>query len=253
MKLIPNLTPSSNASDLGRGAWKLEIPPGPKGRYRLAQLDDYSSLDRRAFPWKTPLSLSLQARASNPDIPGTWGFGFWNDPFSLSLGFGGGSRRLPALPNAAWFFYASPQNYLSFRDDLPANGLLAATFRSPSWPPTILALGVPGIPFLIWKHTSRLIRRLASRIIQQDATQINIDVSQWHQYRLNWQRNLVCFEIDGEKVLKTQIAPKDPLGLILWIDNQYAALPPTGGLAYGTLHTEKPELLEIKDLQLEMN
>jgi len=249
--LKPNLTPGAKLTPLGLGAWNLEIPPGPKGRYRLAQLDDYSIQTRRSFPWQPPLTLSLKARVSDLDIPGTWGFGFWNDPFSLSLGFGGGSRRFPALPNAVWFFFASPQNYLSFRDDLPANGFLAATFRSPAWPPPVLALGVPALPFLIWKPTTRLFRRLASRAIQQDAARLDIDVIQWHHYSLIWQKNLVSFLVDGETIFETPIVPHSPLGFVLWIDNQYAALPPVGSLAYGTLPSESVSWLQVEGVKID--
>ena len=114
--------------------WHLKIPAGPGESYRLAQLDDDDNLRRQHFLWSPPLHLKLRARTSSSEIPGTWGFGLWNDPFSLSLGIGGGTRRLPTLPNAAWFFFASPQNYLSFRSDKPAQGFLAQTFQSPKIP-----------------------------------------------------------------------------------------------------------------------
>ena len=102
------------------------------------------------FPGARRVTISLQARASHQEIPGTWGFGLWNDPFGMKLGFGG-KHLLPALPNAAWFFFASPPNHLSLRNDLPANGALAATFRSPPIPawvftPTILTLPLLLIP-----------------------------------------------------------------------------------------------------------
>ncbi len=251
MKMNPLITPGSSVTDVGTGAWNLEIPPGTKGSYRLAQIDDYSTKTRRSFPWQPPVTLSLKARVSAPDISGTWGFGFWNDPFSLSLGFGGGSRRFPALPNAAWFFYASHQNYLSFHGDLPANGFLAATFRSPAWPPPILALGVPALPFLIWKPTVRLLRRLARRVVHQDAAQIDIDLTQWHQYSLNWQNNSVRFAVNGKVIFDTSVSPKASLGFVLWIDNQYAALSPVGGLGYGTLLTEEVSWLKVEDLQID--
>ena len=73
-------------------------------------------------------SLSLSARVSSDSIPGTWGFGLWNHPFGLSIGFGGSPWRLPALPNAVWFFGASEENYLSFRD---TQRFVFATLRSP--------------------------------------------------------------------------------------------------------------------------
>ena len=141
--LIPIHTRAAQVHALAPGAWRLEIPAGAAGRYRLAQVDDYHRLRRRDFPWRPPLRLSLRARASAPDLPGTWGFGLWNDPFSLSMGLGGAAQRFPALPNAAWFFFASPPNYLSFRDDLPAQGFLAATFQAPAIPAPLLGAGCP--------------------------------------------------------------------------------------------------------------
>src|SRR4030065_884686 len=136
-------TPGSLVKEISSGIWHLETPSGAKGPYRLAQLDDYHTLPRSSFPWQPPLHLLVRARTSARDLPGTWGFGLWNDPFSLSLGFGGGERRFLACPNAAWFFHASPPNYLSFRNDLPAQGFLASTFRAPNPPASLLALAAP--------------------------------------------------------------------------------------------------------------
>lgn len=250
MNLKPALTPGSRVTPLGAGAWQLEIPPGPGGRYRLAQLDDYRPLARHQFKWQPPLRLELQTKASQQKLPGTWGFGFWNDPFNLSLGFGGGQRRFPALPNAAWFFYASPQNYLSLRDDLPASGLLAATFRSPAWPPALLGAGIPLLPLLTLKSTARWLRHWGRRLIQQDATQLPVDVTQWHRYALEWHSGGVSFEVDGTSIFETAIAPRSPLGFVLWIDNQYAAFPSDGKLAYGTLENQAVMELVIRDLSI---
>ncbi|MBK8618113.1 MAG: hypothetical protein IPN96_13565 [Anaerolineales bacterium] len=97
-----------------KNGWRLEIQKGDSLHYRDAQLDDYSQLPRHKFPHQT-VSLSLRAKTSSTSIAGTWGFGLWNDPFGLSLGFGGSPFRLPALPNAVWFFYGSGENYLSFK------------------------------------------------------------------------------------------------------------------------------------------
>jgi len=248
--VFPKISPGASVTNVEQGAWTLEIPPASEGKYQLAQIDDYANIKRRAFPWQPPLTLTLRARASAADLPGTWGFGFWNDPFNLSLGLGGGVRTLPALPNAAWFFHASPQNYLSLQDDLPANRFLAATFRAPQWPPMILALGLPFAPFLVWKGTARLLRRFARQIIQQDATQLEHDPTLWHSYSLDWQLDRVIFAVDNEPVFETKIIPNGPLGFVLWIDNQYAALPPEGGLAFGYLKTHTAAHLEIDQLQI---
>lgn len=245
---------------LESGAWQLEIPPGPKGRYRLAQLDDYASQARKSFRWQPPLTLSLRARVSSNNIPGTWGFGLWNDPFSLSLGLGGGTRRFPALPNAAWFFFASPENYLSFRNDKSAQGFLVQTFRSSHIPAPILVLGGLGLPLLAWPRIARKLRPAFSRFIKEDSrdvacyvsTENQLDVNQWHTYTLKWELGQILFQVENQ-TYKTPITPNGRLGLVIWIDNQYAAFPPDGRLSYGTLPNPEAEWLEIVELKIEQD
>ena len=262
---LPRFTPGASATPLEAGAWRLEIPPGPQEKYCLAQLDDYANLPRKSFRWQPPLTLRLRARVSSPNIPGTWGFGLWNDPFSLSLGFGGGTRRFPALPNAAWFFFASPENYLSFRSDKPAQGFLAQSFCSPHIPALILALGGLGLPLMAWPWMARKLRSLLSQVIQEDSFSLSAetfqdsklleglkDVTQWHNYTLKWELNQTTFQVD-DHIFRTPITPNGPLGLVIWIDNQYAAFPPTGRLSYGTLSNPQTEWLEIADFQLKQD
>jgi hypothetical protein len=233
----------------GPAAWRLEIPAGPVGHYRLAQVDDYTQLRRGVFPWRPPLTLSLRGRAAAENMPGTWGFGLWNDPFGLAFVKGGG-LRLPCLPDAAWFFFASPPNYLSLRDDLPAQGALAATFRSPGWSAPLYLLGAPALPLIFWRRTARWLRVQAQRFVQQDAAALNLNPAEWHTYRLDWRDDGVTFTLDGLVVLETEVTPGGPLGLVLWVDNQYAAWTPDGRLAYGTVANPDPAWIEIEGLQV---
>src|SRR3990172_12534231 len=167
-------TRGANVTSTENG-WRLGIQKGDSLHYRDAQLDDYSQLPRHKFPHRT-LSLSLRAKTSSSSIAGTWGFGLWNDPFGLSLGFGGSPFRLPALPNAAWFFHASPQNYLSFRDDGPAQGFLAQTFCSPRFDLRLIstALALPFAP--------KTERRLLGQVVTEASVCLDVDVIQWHSY-----------------------------------------------------------------------
>ena len=233
------------------GGRRLSIPAGPAGHYRLAQLDDTRNLRRRDFNWQPPCTLTLRARVSDPDLPGTWGFGLWNDPFSASLGMGGGSRKLPALPNAAWFFHASPANALSLRDDLPANGFLAAVFRSRALSPILYPLAVIAAPLLAWRMTARLLRRAARRWIQEDSVRLNPDPTAWHDYHLDWRLDGVSFQVDGQTVRESPLVPRGQLGLVIWIDNQFAAFRPDGTLKYGVQENPTPAWLEIADLNIE--
>ncbi|RPJ22971.1 MAG: hypothetical protein EHM33_22225 [Chloroflexi bacterium] len=257
-KLIPRHSPGARVEEISRGerrkAYRLSIPAGPADKYRLAQLDDYAQNQRGRFPWRVPTSLSLSARTSSESIPGTWGFGLWNDPFGLSLGFGGNPLRLPALPNAVWFFGASEENYLSFRSassplrsaqrEIAGNGFLAQVFRSPRFHPLLIPAGL-ALPF-----SRKAARRFMGRVIGEDGIALSVDATQWHRYSLEWRATGVAFEVDEVQVFESPVSPHPPLGLVIWIDNQYAAFTPAGKIGFGVLENPEPVWLEIKEIEL---
>jgi hypothetical protein len=303
-QMTPRFTPSARVQEISRDAshYRLTIPAGEADSYRLAQLDDYSALPRWKFPHQSEqapsltlrTSLSLLARTSSDSIPGTWGFGLWNDPFGLSLGFGGRPWRLPVLPNAVWFFGASEENYLSFgglntgrwlsspegayRNSAPtrpppANGFLAQTFRSPRFHPLLIPAGL-ALPF-----SRKLTRRLLGQVIAEDGVSLSsrrsptptdaqestsyaetacglaeskgMDPTDWHRYRLEWNPKRVLFEVDDVQVFESAVSPNPPLGLVIWIDNQYAAFTPEGKIGFGVLENPEPAWLEIRNLEIE--
>ena len=239
------------ARDAGGGSvtrtpngYRLAIPDGEYRHYRVAQLDDYTKLARKDFPNRPSLSLSLHARASADSISGTWGFGLWNDPFGLSLGFGGNPFRLPALPNTIWFFHASIENYLSFGEK-PGNGFLAQAFRSPVFPFGRLARVGLTLPFSQMKA-----RELMGNVVEEDGVRLGTYVTEWHAYRFEWSPKRSVFWVDDEIVLETSVSPRSPLGLVIWIDNQYAAFTPEGKSGFGVLENTEPAWLEIEELSL---
>jgi hypothetical protein len=248
MNLQVRTAHGGTVEEIEPGHWRLSMPAGPDSQYRWAQLDDYMPLSRRQFAWQPPFELHLQARVSRSDVQGTWGFGFWNDPFSMSFAIRGAGKRLPALPNAAWFFYGSRHNYLSLRNDRPANGLLAAVFRSSRIPSPLLALGLPALPLMALAPTARLLRRLARLLVKDDALRPDIDVTAWHAYRMQVGLNRARFSIDDRVVFEPSISPHGPQGLVIWIDNQFAAIPPSGKVRFGTLPTPEPAWLEVEGL-----
>lgn len=223
--------------------YKLEIPAGDSSQYRFAQVDDYFGRSRKKFPHRSS-TLSLRAKTSSNSLPGTWGFGFWNDPFGLSLGFGGRRWQVPALPNAVWFFGASPSNYLSFTDQLPANGFLAQSFHSPRFHPLL----VPAAFSFPFSHKTT--RKLMSRVIQEDANALDVDPSVWHDYRLEWGMKRAAWYVDSLLVLESTVTPNLPLGLVIWLDNQFAFFPPDGKIGFGVLENPEPAWLEICNLVL---
>ncbi len=293
-QLNPRHTPNARVEEISRdfAHYRLSIPSGYSDSYRLAQLDDYTQLSRGRFPHRAATSLSLSARTSSDSIPGTWGFGLWNDPFGLSLGFGRNPFRLPALPNAVWFFGASQENYLSFKNEIraewrsenaaeahltshpsaalrsaqneaAANGFLAQTFCSPKFHPWLILAGL-AIPF-----SRKKARRLLGKVIVDDEVQLwsptasrrmleqapalqsqnqSVDPTQWHRYRLDWSMKRVSFEVDDVQVFESSVSPNPPLGLVIWIDNQFATFTPEGKIGFGVLENAEPAWLEVKEI-----
>ena len=141
-------------------------------------------------------------------LTGTAGFGFWNDPFLMT------ELRTPALPRALVFLCT-------------AVGLCG--WRLIPWPPAgggcstrcawtqscrPLAALAPAM------HSTRLYRRLwpfferRFRIVEQ---LLDVEMTAWHEYVVDWQPESATFLVDGHSVL---VAPRrGPLGLVIWIDN----------------------------------
>ncbi len=228
----------------------LRLPPVQT--YADAQLDDTQNLARPRFRWKAPLRFSVRARTSIPDPRGTFGFGFWNDPFSLSLGMGGAARKLPAAPQCAWFFYGSPPHDLSLAEGVPGSGWKAQTLSFRRLPPLLLAPVAAGgallaaIPF-----TRRWAFRQARRLFRAEERILEIDPSAWHEYVIEWTASAVRFLVDGKETLRSANPPHPPLGLVLWIDNQFAVASPEKGFGFGVLPLEREQTLELADARIE--
>src|SRR5437667_1794435 len=116
-----------------------------RGVYTDAQIDDYDNLKRSDFPWRPPLRLRVIARSSLPaatlrnnestsTLLGTAGFGFWNYPFSVR-------GDILMLPEAVWFFYASPASNMPLVPGIPGWGWKAQIVHSMC--PGALAATVP--------------------------------------------------------------------------------------------------------------
>jgi hypothetical protein len=227
----------------------LRVPP--VRAYADAQLDDTQPCSRARFRWRPPLRFSVRARTSIPDPRGTFGFGFWNDPFSLSLGMGGAARKLPAAPQCAWFFYGSPPHDLALADGVPGCGWKAQTLSFRRMPSLLLAPIAAGGAFLAslpplrrWTfRRARLFYRARERLLPADP-------SEWHEYALEWTAASVRFLVDGTEALQSDQPPLPPLGLVLWIDNQYAVASPGKGFGFGVLPLEREQILELEDARI---
>lgn len=236
---------------------RLSLPAVQQGQYADAQIDDYDSLPRSAFPWRPPLHMEVRARSSHPAasaspasvatgdiLRGTAGFGFWNYPFS-------GRGDVLMLPESIWFFYASPPSNMALVPGLPGCGWKAQVIHS-----IRVESVVATAPMALSAAWARLTgdERQASRWMQrlsgaQEAL-LNVDMTDWHTYSLEWRTGDVLFQVDNNLVLRAAQPPTRPLGFVAWIDNQYAVVTPRGTLRFGTVATG-PEWLELDYVRIE--
>lgn len=229
------------------GGLRLMNFAGNAHTYANAQLDDYSTLRRPDFLWRPPLCLSLRARFSHEaeQLHGTAGFGFWNDPFLMT-----GWRR-PALPRAHWFFFASPPSDMALALDVPGFGWKAAVIDAaqPSavrWLPAAPLL----VPLMRAPHLYRRLWPAIQRDLHIAEASVPGPMTAWRRYDLEWGTHATTFFVDGRPVLQGAPSPHGPLGMVIWIDNQYMIVHPSGRLGYGVLDLPHTQWLQIDDVQV---
>ena len=81
-------------------------------------------------------------------------------------------------------------------------------------------------------------------------SRLNIDRAVWHRYDVYWLRERVVWGVDGHVVHAADVSPRGPLGLVIWIDNQWARVTPAGSFGAGLLANAAPQWLEYRDLRI---
>lgn len=243
-------TPGGGTLAVADSVLRCALPPTPAGRYANAQIDDYGGARLARYPWRPPLRLEVRARTSLPihpvDVPtpvaqthgpeqaflrGTMGFGFWNAPMTAARG----SLR---LPDAVWFFGASPPSEMRLVPGLPGRGWKAQAVHANR--AGALAYGAAAFGAAGWARLTgreRVASRLVERMTAASEAILDVDTTAWHDYALEWHADTARFFVDGALVLRSPNPPRGPLGFVAWIDNQYAVATPRGQLRFGTLAT----------------
>jgi hypothetical protein len=62
----------------------------------------------------------------------------------------------------------------------------------------------------------------------------------------------VAWDVDEVRAFESPASPNPPLGIIIWIDNQYAAFTLEGKIAFGVLESGE-EWLEVGEIQVNGN
>jgi hypothetical protein len=213
----------------------------------VAQIDDYEGLPRRRHLWRPPLTMRVRARFSHPagELSGTAGFGFWNDPFLMT------GLRVPALPRALWFFYASPPSNMKLALDTPGHGWKAATLDAGR---AAALLWAPLTPLLVPLMNVRRLYRTVWPPIQRALcvceSAIETAMTAWHTYLLEWKEGGTRFEVDGQTVAACDTSPRGPLGFVMWLDNQSLVVTPWGRLHYRMIEAPGRQWMEVSDLSI---
>jgi hypothetical protein len=232
---------------VGGGAWRFANAAAEGSRYTNAQIDDTQDRARRAFRWRPPLTLTVDARFStgSSGLHGTAGFGFWNDPFGMA------GARLPALPRAIWFFFASPPSDLKLDLNTPGHGWKAATIDASRPAFKLLALSAPlAVPLMNIGPLYRAAWPLAQRAIGVSEALIGAELAAPHTYVLRWGLHRAHFSVDGVTALDCATPPRGPLGFVMWIDNQAMVVTPWGRFGWRTLPIPQEQWMEITRLEI---
>jgi hypothetical protein len=234
---------------------RMAIPTIQQGEYADAQIDDYAGLVRSAFPWTPPLRMEVRARSSLPAagptshsksneiLRGTAGFGFWNYPFSVR-------GDLLMLPEAIWFFYASPPSNMALVPGVPGWGWKAQVIHSMR--PGALLATVPTAITAGWARVTgqtdpaaRWLKRLSGAC----EALVPATMTDWHTYTLEWQKDQARFWVDDVEILRVLQPPTRRLGFVAWLDNQYAVVSPRGIFRFGTV-SSGPEWFELDSVNI---
>jgi len=235
---------------------RMSFDTAKQGQYTDVQIDDYGRLPRSKFPWKPPLRMEVRARSSLPAatlasaqeqpniLRGTAGFGFWNYPFSVR-------GDVLMLPEAVWFFYASPPSNMALVPGVPGWGWKAQVVHSmrPGALASTLPLAVTAALGRISGET-RPAARWMQRLTGAQETILDVDMSGWHTYVLEWFPGAATFRVDDKLVLRALQPPTRPLGFVAWLDNQYAIATPRADFRFGTLDSG-PQWLEMDSVRID--
>ena len=155
------------------------------------------------------------------------------------------------LPEAIWFFYASPPSNMALVPGVPGWGWKAQVVHSMR--PAALASTLPlalTAAFGMVTGETRPASRWMQRLTGANEALLSVDMVEWHSYVIEWQSHEALFWVDGDLVLRAPQPPARPLGFVAWLDNQYAIATPRGVFRFGTVNSG-PQWFELDSVSIE--
>lgn len=236
--LQPHCVGSGRLEPLPNGT-RFLLPGSTQRGYSDSQLDDFHGRHRRDYRWRPPATFVVRARFSHSaaHLRGTAGFGWWNNPFAADR------AMLPtAAPKNLWFFFASPPANLALTGAWAGQGWFAQSLNVPS---LFHFAGALGLLLLRLPKIYGLMQRAAIRLTRAaEAPFPTLDITQWHEYRIEWDRSQADFFVDGERRLRVPHPPTEPLAVVIWMDNQWADRRGRSGI----LEIVEEQWMEVEDM-----
>jgi hypothetical protein len=118
----------------------------------------------------------------------------------------------------------------------------SALLWAPLTPLALLAMRSESVYRWLWPHIQRS--------MGVSEAKVEVDMRQWHTYRIDWEPDGATFLVDEQLILHAAISPRGPLGFVTWMDNQYAIASPRGRFGWGLLDIQQAQWLEIADLNI---
>jgi len=160
--------------------------------------------------------------------------------------------RRPALPQAIWFFHASPPGNMKLDRRVPGHGWKAAAIdagRPAAW--LLAPLAPLAVLLMRFETPYRALWPRIQRALHIQEALVRDDMTAWHTYVIDWGTRRSRFFVDGRSLGRSFPSPHGPLGLVVWLDNQYMIVTPQGRFRWGLLDIQGEQWMEVEQLSVE--
>jgi hypothetical protein len=80
---------------------------------------------------------------------------------------------------------------------------------------------------------------------------IDLEMTSWHEYRLDWTSFEVVFSADGIELLRSEKPPALPLGFVAWVDNNATTMGPGKDFSFERIAVSQRQWMELAHVRIE--